>query len=772
MAASDQDLRERDWLLYGLLLAATLCLPLAIQNSKWVPEGGRLAWAGFWAVLLGILVMRTKWPGWLVWLLGIVLGLEYSVQFAGKLLPRPGLLWNDAGRLLGWLWGLWTKTGTGAAPASRAWAFFVTQANALWSNLLKWYQTVQAGEPSKEPAALWLPLALGIWLLSWNASYQLLRRRRPFAALLPLGIAVVSNVAFTDLGMAYVHSFLAITLLTLVWSNAIRMEELWARLKLDFSPDLRRDALTAGAALSGLAIVVALAVPYVTYNPAVFAFWDFIQPHVEPFYENLGRAFAGRNPVPKPTPSVKGYALGAHAVGGGTNPTSTAVFWVRTSDPVPVLPEEQMAALGDIPIEELLPKRYWRQRTYDYYTGHGWSSSEATTELLLRNTNWIAIPYPHTLVTQTFELRDLPALAFGVNEPVKVVDKDYRVLARGEEDMISFSVEAKEYKVVSAVPEVTVSDLRNAEGPYPDWVKERYLQLPKIPERVRQKAEEVVQQAGATTRYDKARAIEAYLRNFPYDLNLDPPPFDADVVDYFLFRAQRGYCDYSATAMAVMLRAVGVAARYASGYNTGTYSPEAGFWVVRETNAHAWTEVYFPGYGWIEFEPTPTQRVFTWPDSHLVTVGPLPGAEPPAQPAWRSISPLIYLGGGLALLLLVVIIWPPRWFRRPRNPRRVVFKVYGKLVRRARWLGQRPADGQTPNEFLAALARAIEQRGHFGGSAERDVGLIGQVYQRARYDQRPIALEDSYRVEGAWRRLRLRLWWLPLRRGPRAVSSA
>ena len=74
-------------------------------------------------------------------------------------------------------------------------------------------------------------------------------------------------------------------------------------------------------------------------------------------------------------------------------------------------------------------------------------------------------------------------------------------------------------------------------------------------------ARDVVEEAGAETRYEMARAIEAHIRQFDYDLDLEPPPLDTDFVDYFLFTAQRGYCDYSATAMVVMLRSLGVAAR-------------------------------------------------------------------------------------------------------------------------------------------------------------------------------------------------------------------
>ncbi|GAG25499.1 unnamed protein product, partial [marine sediment metagenome] len=247
--------------------------------------------------------------------------------------------------------------------------------------------------------------------------------------------------------------------------------------------------------------------------------------------------------------------------------------------------------------------------------GHGWDSSERTYEEFEANQAWTEPSYPHTVLTQTFQLINPSGnLAYAANELV-MLDQDYRVIVRGTGDFAALSVERDVYTATSFIPDPTIEELRQVRLDYPKTVRERYLQLPKIPERVRQLAEEVVAQAGAETAYDKTRAIESYLRAFTYDLDLEPPPLDADVVDYFLFTAKRGYCDYSATAMVVMLRAVGVPARYASGFSMGTYDYDRYAWVVTERNGHAWVEVLFPGYGWIEFEPTPTQGVFAWPAS-------------------------------------------------------------------------------------------------------------------------------------------------------------
>ena len=101
------------------------------------------------------------------------------------------------------------------------------------------------------------------------------------------------------------------------------------------------------------------------------------------------------------------------------------------------------------------------------------------------------------------------------------------------------------------------------------------------------------------------RAIEQALRSLTYDEQRPTPPDERDWVDYFLFDAQRGYCDDFASAMVVMLRAQGIPARWVQGYAGGTLDPDTGLWVVRESVAHSWVEVYFPTYGWQRFEPTP-----------------------------------------------------------------------------------------------------------------------------------------------------------------------
>src|SRR5690606_8612744 len=141
-----------------------------------------------------------------------------------------------------------------------------------------------------------------------------------------------------------------------------------------------------------------------------------------------------------------------------------------------------------------------------------------------------------------------------------------------------------------------------------------------------------------STPYDQATAIEAYLRRLTYSTTVAPPPPGQDGVEHFLFTTGQGYCDYFASAMAVMLRSVGVPARVVSGYQSGDKDPETGRYVVREANAHTWVEVFFPDYGRVGLEPAPSRPV---PERELEDQAPaLPetSTEPEPEPMQSPVQ--------------------------------------------------------------------------------------------------------------------------------------
>lgn len=167
------------------------------------------------------------------------------------------------------------------------------------------------------------------------------------------------------------------------------------------------------------------------------------------------------------------------------------------------------------------------------------------------------------------------------------------------------------YSANSRVPNPNVEVLRRIPFSPPSDSSLRdlqvYLQLPDLPDRVRNLADSLTRDQ--RSEYDKVTAIRDYLLNpanhFQYTLDVPRVPPGRDAVDYFLFESRAGYCEYFASAFAVLLREAGIAARVVGGYLGGEYDFLQGAFVIRDSDAHTWVEVYFPGYGWLPVDPTP-----------------------------------------------------------------------------------------------------------------------------------------------------------------------
>jgi protein-glutamine gamma-glutamyltransferase len=161
-----------------------------------------------------------------------------------------------------------------------------------------------------------------------------------------------------------------------------------------------------------------------------------------------------------------------------------------------------------------------------------------------------------------------------------------------------------QYQVLSQAGLPSSANLRAAPDTSPPNLRALYLRLPpQLDPRIQALAQETA--SHSTNNYDRAVAIRNYLRgNFGYTLDarqIDP----SDPLGSFLFDIKKGYCEYFASAMAVMLRTLGIPARMVNGFQTGSYNRFGKDFVVRARDAHSWVEVYFPGYGWIPFDPTP-----------------------------------------------------------------------------------------------------------------------------------------------------------------------
>jgi transglutaminase-like putative cysteine protease len=159
------------------------------------------------------------------------------------------------------------------------------------------------------------------------------------------------------------------------------------------------------------------------------------------------------------------------------------------------------------------------------------------------------------------------------------------------------------YEGVSLLPIIPPAQLRKSSAVYPDDIRDLYLQVPQLDPRIKKLAEKIVEKSH--NEYDRAANIELYLKShYAYTLDLTGRKTD-DPLAYFLFERREGHCEYFAAAMTVMLRDLGIPARYVGGFLPGEYNDLGGDYIIRASDAHAWVEAYFPGYGWITFDPTP-----------------------------------------------------------------------------------------------------------------------------------------------------------------------
>ncbi|HBB96738.1 MAG TPA: hypothetical protein DC054_15270 [Blastocatellia bacterium] len=255
----------------------------------------------------------------------------------------------------------------------------------------------------------------------------------------------------------------------------------------------------------------------------------------------------------------------------------------------------------------------WRGVALDEFTGRSWKKSrlaERWEKAEADRNNLFKIGTTADLArltTQMFFLEpvDTPAL-FGAPRIVGVQGQIPFVQVDAENSIQTQAHDQERivYKIYSDTTEPSATVLRADPLQYPAAAG-RYLQLPaNIDRRIEALAHKVTANAGPDG-YDKARAIESYLRdNYVYSLDLKAT--GEEPLSDFLFRVRAGHCEYFATAMAVMLRTQGVASRLVNGFLPGEYNSAAGAYTVRQSDAHSWVEAYFPQTGsWVTFDPTP-----------------------------------------------------------------------------------------------------------------------------------------------------------------------
>jgi transglutaminase-like putative cysteine protease len=355
---------------------------------------------------------------------------------------------------------------------------------------------------------------------------------------------------------------------------------------------------------------------------------------------------------------------------------------------------------------------FWRGETYDSWDGQVWRrSTESEPDVAVRdveNRAHIPAATEDTGARVGEELRQTFHIETGYSDIIfaapspRLVETDRAVRYRPDgtatvAGRVSNGFgKGSVYTVISRRLPSTDADLRVAEQqPVPSAVTDIYAQSvgDATSERVRTLARDIT--AGLPTTYDKVRAIEAWLgANTEYSLDAPLSPKGVDVVDDFLFQSRLGWCEQIASSLVVLAREAGIPARLATGFVPGERDALTGRFIVREREAHAWAEVFFPGIGWQGFDPTASV--------------PLAGE---AESGGSALSNLRKHAAPVALaiaflILLIIAIPEVRGLLRRRRAKRATWgaRAQHKLDRVGRKAGRRRAPAETPREYAHALA--------------------------------------------------------------------
>ncbi|HEY9288179.1 MAG TPA: transglutaminase domain-containing protein [Candidatus Dormibacteraeota bacterium] len=662
-------------------------------------------------------------------------------------------------------------------------------------------------------------LASGLWTGWW-----LFTRKNGLVALLPTGtILAVEIINDTSLGLIfYTIVWLAAAACLLLRINFVTLKQSWRRRRLPHASDTGWTFGEIGAEATAAILVVAFILPPLS---------------------NADISGALIPAVVRPD-SLHPFGIGAPGSAGSIGTIGYSDV-VRPGSQLKAKSETVMVVTGDTPLNS----PYWRGIALGGWDGIQWYSlpstsdvpvrvqpqvrsgatiprddipSDTTHSTLLQNTFRMVVPQDQTkgAIFSAGEARSVRNLSItvqgimtsvpgpsgaapslvnvpGDNAPPATFDTiDRMQLTRAVSPPYV-------YTVSEVVPNADIADLQSAGTDYPAWLAP-YTTL-YYGERVANGyainrdaeilalARSIVSDAHATTPYDQAKAIESWFRQkdrFSYTLVPPRSPAGVRPLDYFLFTSRKGFCQDFSTAMNVMLRMLGIPSRQMSGFGLGSYDDKLRQYDVNSLDAHSWVEVYFPGYGWIPFEPTPDNSNFPislpanrnqlnngTSASAAATPRVRPNVKEPGADANINSSagspfpdltrPLLIAAGVLLLLLLLGLLIAIRWLFGARD----LPRIWNRLLFLADRLKVPRRSGDTPVEFGGRLSGSMPE-------LEAEVRRLSTLYTRASFRRGGLSPDELAEARQAWLRVRsryaglvARAWRDALRQG-RVVSAA
>lgn len=741
-----------------LTTALVMTVTWAVGATGWTKGINIVTFVGVGSILIGTMLARSILPGIIAHLFSIIIGIGWSFWVTSRLLP-----------------------------ASYTWL-------ERWENLAirlnLWYERAVQGGTSYDNLMFVLQMGVIIWAMGYLTVWLLFRSGKAWPAIIPGGVVLLVNLYYAPKDITFWFIvYVMVSLLLVIRFNLFKQERTWRAEGIFFRPDISFDFLRDGFIFSVLVIGFAWLTPPIIDAKSLEVLDEF-QGSWREMQSEWNRLFADLNYRDRRSFDSFGSSL---TLGGPRR---------LTNDPVM---DVQVSGTG----------RYWRAAVYDYFTGQGWfTRDEEKASFGPGDPLSLPVFEARVPVTQTYTFhRDNATVLYAMGTPIRL-DRSARATftALSDEQIAqaaspnwanrgkpwveeityirsNATVDKNEsYQVVSAVSQATISQLEGAEDDYPNWVSNRYLQLPEtVTKRTRELAREITEPYD--NNFAKAQAIERYLRaNLEYNEGLATPPAGVDKVDYILFTAKEAYCDYYASSMIVMLRSQGIPARMAVGFASGTFDREINVFHVLNRDAHSWVEVYFPRYGWLNFEPTAAQPAIirpTSPDSSNFggsrPDNPGERDNPPGRPddnipiddeAMGGSLPFILnlplfglqinlprsiVSGGAAfigLMILIALLAGGFWWRQQNQITSGdnITSLYQGMVRFAGWMGLAIRPWQTPYEHAAVLQRSLPTH-------QREVEIITGQYVFHTFSPASSRADrtgsvQTYDCNLAWNRLR------------------
>ena len=696
---------------------------------------------------------------------GVLLGLALGVsQF-----KRGGVYWLTFGfsitlipLLAGWIFYLKTP-----------WLERIISLSGRLGYSLFLFVTAQ---PVQDTVLFVIITGLGFWVISLLAGYALTRWGDFTAAVIPAGIVlIIIQLYDSRLGdrVVILALFAFLCLLLLGRLTNARKRLAWKEQRVSFSAESWTDLNLAIPAAALALILLAWMAPAVG-RPAdtARAAWESITHPLETTRKNLANVIAGLQ---------------------GHNQSPIAEFYGDT------LALGQHASLGEhvyfqirVPNTGVADRYYWRVRTYDQFLDDKWQSvftynmpfSPNQSPLPLADIGGLTSEFIFYTPQANLAVLVTPAHPVWVSRPSVL---SFTPSMENYIDPLMFHADppilvGEQYIVHANIYNPTITQLQHAGTIYPAWVLDHYLQLPEdLSPQITELAHRII--TDAESPYEKATAITDYLRAaITYSVTVDPPPDGTDPLVWFLFDYRAGFCNYYATAEVILLRSVGIPARMVVGFAQGNYEPPNKYTVL-EKDAHAWPEVYFPGIGWVEFEPTSSQPELTRLLGGTTSTGQPSnlGSENAGQPSIPVENSGASSGSGEALnsllrlvlffgLVVVIMVGVAaaittglldRIFRRTRQTPRKPFPIlltnayaslaltppdwlrrwayfagltpiersFGVVYQSLRWLGTKPSPALTPAETAAALIARLPD-------VAEEIRSLLREYQHAIYSQK------------------------------------